>query len=573
MAYSSFSLLLIQLWIEFISCAVYHIIPSPSHHCPIDSCLTLSSFVADANLYLDSNTSLIFQPGSHVIHSKLNVSGVVNFSMTSVASQSRAGIICKNFTKPGFIFNATNHVHVSSLKFFECYCDTNCNSFDQGIKLFTLTASSLVLEKCIFQNNVGTGVITATNSNITIAQSTFKDNVRIKYEILKFISCNATVTSSTFIGNDGRLLLKFVRSYEIIMSTIPVASTLTITGSEFRNNNQSTGDGVIIVVSGSDAFLIYGTNFFSNKAAKILYTKKSIVNTDNCTFQYNQGSAMFIDNCKVDIFNSVFDRNKAGALRLQNSTIHIYGSEFQGNGRKGEGEGGAIHCMGETFISFYETCTFTSNQAEKGGAIYFAKRSRVQWFVAYGHGAAVVITNNSALNGGGIYLNDTNLTLHSQSTLQIFNNWATQNGGGIYVSEYSFINLSFKLFNQSSNFTSIYFHRNRARNGGGLYLELSSIVTLPCLNNVIEFDKNSADYGGAVYVYTAAEFSGQYHFPECFFQSETLQNPAVMKCKPIWFSSNRVNYSEFQDLVCTRRLLTIVQWVEGHLKNSNFSGL
>ena len=245
MIYSSFSLFLSQLlWIGFVSCAVYHIAPSPSHHCPVEQCLTLSSFAANASLYLDNNTSLIFQPGNHIIRSKLNVTGVVNFSMTSVASQSRVGITCENDSKSKFIFNAVDDVHVSNLKFFECHCNINCN------KLITLTASSLVLTKCVFEDIVGTGVINATNSNITIAQSIFKDNyVEFHFEMLTFINCNIMIICSTFINNDGPNLLYINRGYNSEAgSTIVRASTLIIiiTGCEFRNSHQYTDNNVIV---------------------------------------------------------------------------------------------------------------------------------------------------------------------------------------------------------------------------------------------------------------------------------------------------------------------------------------
>ena len=144
MIYSCFSLFLTNLWIGCVSCAVYHIISSLNHDCPVKSCLTLSSFAANASLYLESNTSLIFQLGNHTIHSKLNVTGVVDFSM--ISDQSRAGITCENDSEPGFIFNAVNHVHVSNLKFFECYCHMNY-SFDRGIKLMTLTAKQFGISK------------------------------------------------------------------------------------------------------------------------------------------------------------------------------------------------------------------------------------------------------------------------------------------------------------------------------------------------------------------------------------------------------------------------------------------
>ena len=115
----------------------------------------------------------------------------------------------------------------------------------------------------------------------------------------------------------------------------------------------------------------------------------------------------------------------------------------------------------------------------------------------------MIIANNTAVgdiyfgvysyaqsgDGGGIYLScHSHLVLHSNSTLVILENKATENGGGIYMSQLSFINHGFKSLNNSdisqiSNST-IYF--NQARHGGGLYLESNSVLYVsPCLNNVI----------------------------------------------------------------------------------------
>ena len=537
MIYSCFSMFLTQLWIGFVSCAVYHIVPSPDHHCPVESCLTLSSFTANTNLYIDNNTSLIFQPGNHIIRSILTVTDVIDFSMMSVANQSRAGITCKNNTKPGLIFNAVNHVHLSNLKFFECYCDIRYNSSDHGIKLITLTASSLVLVKCIFENNVGTSLIKATHSNITIVQSTFKDNVRIRHETFEFIYCNTTIVNSAFINNDGPVLLSVKKFGEVgsITAVSRLSTSMNITGCEFRNNHRSNNYDHflthIIDVYYSDMFLIYDTEFISNKVDKILYAIGSAISADNCKFQHNNGSVMHLDTCKVDIFNSIFNNNvyEAAALKLWCTVIHIHGSKFKKN------EGGVIKTFVESSIIFTDICTFTDNQAEQGGAIHLCYEG--QCVIA--QGATVIIANNTASDdGGGIYLDyHSNITLHSQSTLQILENKATENGGGIHASEFSSINLGFKSLNnisQTSN-SSIYFYRNRARNGGGLYLKLNSIVyASPCLNNFVGFDKNSADYGGAVYVFNAAyhESTSQYNHsaadPECFFQSEIFQNSGVL---------------------------------------------
>ena len=317
----SFILYLNQiLWIRFAICDVYHIIPSPDHHCTVEPCLTLSVFTANASLYLDNNTSLIFQPGNHTIHLKLNVSGVTSFSM--ISNQSRAGIVCENDSEPGFTFNAVNHVHISNLKFLECYYHY---TFDDGNKLITLTASSLVVVKCIFENNVGTGFITAINSNITIAQSTFQDNndsenIGSNNEIIELIYCNTTVISSIFINNDGPKVL-YVRNNEIGYdskkgSIITMSNTLTVTGCEFRNNSyydyynlyEPPSNG-IITVHNSDIHVpvlsIYDTEFINNEADSILYANESVLSTDNCIFKYNRGITMDLDKCKADIFNSV----------------------------------------------------------------------------------------------------------------------------------------------------------------------------------------------------------------------------------------------------------------------------
>ena len=192
------------------------------------------------------------------------------------------------------------------------------------------------------------------------------------------------------------------------------------------------------------------------------------------------------------------------------------------------------------------------NQAEQGGAIYLG--CSAQCFIA--HGAAVIIANNTASgDGGGIYLSDhSNVTLYSYSILQILENKATENGGGIYVSKWSSINLGFKLhknISQTSN-SMINFYRNQAKIGDGLYLGWNSVVYMfPCLN-IVNFNKNSADYGGAVYVSANYKpiFKLQYYYsdPECFFQFPQNPTQRSIKCNkqdtlPFQFSLNRANHS------------------------------
>ena len=582
-----FNLFLAQLCIGLISGAVYHIVPSPSHHCPVESCLTLSLFAANTSLYLDNDTSLIFQPGNHTMRSVVTVTNVAEFSMMTVANQSRAGISCENKMNPGFIFTAVNNIHVSNLKFFECYCDID-SSIGFANKFMSVIASRLVLIKSLFENNVRTGMIDATNSNITVAQCVFKDNNYVgsinNSKMFSCFSCNITIVRSAFIDNDGKLL--FVTNDEMILS---LTSTLTMISCEFKNNHHNFSQ--LIDVHNSDMILICDTNFTSNKMAKILYAEESIIKAVNCTFKYNHGSAMLLIKCKVHIFKSVFNNNEAyAALRLRNTMVHIHGSEFKENVNTGTyrniGRGGAIYSLDKIIVSFSETCTFMGNQADQGGAIYLKRGSQC----LIEEGATMVIVNNTASggiwrgmyilsgNGGGIYFEHSNLTLKAQSTLQIAQNNASQNGGGIYLSYHSniilhsqstlqilenratesgggiyatasSINLHFKPLIDSSQTSdsTMFFYGNRASEGGGLYLGLifNSTVhlfyatSIPCRSNAfIKFIQNSADYGGAVYA-SAKTSKTQYSDTECFFQSLQCKQEE----KPFYFSLNRAKYS------------------------------
>ena len=174
----------------------------------------------------------------------------------------------------------------------------------------------------------------------------------------------------------------------------------------------------------------------------------------------------------------------------------------------------------------------------------------------------MIIANNTASEGGGIYVGYySNLTVSSQSILNIFKNRAKDDGGGVYAYKLSYINVGLNVHNisQTSNstVTSIYIYGNRANRGGGLYLE-STVRTFLCLDNLINFNKNSANYGGAVYV--VSKSTSQYYNsesdPECYFQSlktitqlynNIISNDTGMcnkqKGYPFHFSFNRANIS------------------------------
>ena len=500
------------------------------------------------------------------MHSRdIYVTNVVNFSMTSYSTKgsrsSSASIICAKSSRSDFNFEVVDHVRISNLKFFGC--QRNIIGFVYDSTLITVTASNLILLECTFENNEKTDVISASNSNITIAHCTYKGNHGVSRStsvdiesILFFTHCNVMIVNSTFIDNEGELLYVTIHGHgrdNIAALVQRNLNTLTITGCEFRNNDPEA----MIHVQNSNVS-INDTKFIGNRARKSLSAFRSLVHIDKSAFKHNDGSAINLKECTVHIFNSVYDSNNqaikgeyGGTPAYYRTDIHIHGSEFKNNGYYTYTRGGAIYCLDETIINFSETCTLAYNHADQGGAIYLDHSVKI--FVA--HGATVIIANNTASKGGGIFLNhDANLTLHSHSTLQILENKAKENGGGIYAFELSSININLAFKSLSSNIhtsnSMIYFHKNQARQGGGLYLGFNSTVrTFMC---VINFNENSAEYGGAVYVFS--NLSTGLLYPECFFQSLPYPAPTYNitsdtgKCSkqhqfPIQFSTNRANYS------------------------------
>ena len=88
------------------SSEVYHITVSPSDPCPVTSCLTLSQLAANCSNYLrysNTVTTLIFQPGSHILTQVLLVANIGKVLLHSYNSDSFSSLsvkICLLYTSP-----------------------------------------------------------------------------------------------------------------------------------------------------------------------------------------------------------------------------------------------------------------------------------------------------------------------------------------------------------------------------------------------------------------------------------------------------------------------------------------
>lgn len=141
-------------------------------------------------------------------------------------------------------------------------------------------------------------------------------------------------------------------------------------------------------------------------------------------------------------------------------------------------EGAGIYWNGNTGL--IENCTLFNNTASNGGAIYVNSGSlNIQNNVA-------IFNNNANSNGGAVYVYNAIITI--QNNVQISNNTASNNGGAVYVgSGTTYIQKNVKISN------------NSAINGGGLYLDDNFRNTQIYIQNDVEIFSNSAINGGGIY--------------------------------------------------------------------------
>ena len=240
----------------------------------------------------------------------------------------------------------------------------------------------------------------------------------------------------------------------------------------------------------------------------ILYLIDFLIHFQNISLVDNIGSVVIISARNVYISQSMF---------LNNSHSNNCSSG-----------GGAISLLlSEVTIS--GVCNMSSNHATTGGAIY-ATNTKVN---VKGH---MIIANNTAsVNGGGVYFYQSELNCEPESKVTVLGNTALMKGGGIQAIS-SIINIYtttlldiFPFAYQTSNVT---FTENKAKQGGGVCLEMNSKIYIlkrrhPIPSDkslLVEFVANSAKYGGAVYVadetnyQTCENYDTDFTSSECFIQ-------------------------------------------------------
>ncbi|WP_296878470.1 Ig-like domain repeat protein [uncultured Methanobrevibacter sp.] len=430
-----------------------------------------------------------------------------------------------------------------------CVFEENHAKYDGGA--IDCNASTMVLLNTVFDGNVaqfGAALCRETNAKSgSGANNTFKNNHAIVAgAALGWMgSIGIKITNYTFINNYAD-----VAGGAIYVS--PTSHNCSVIECEFENNyvtNKTNGwiggeqfawtawDGTRMIyrtestidpskalttdVEATETIFYYITQedldstLGTGGAMSIFASNATIVNTSFTGGKARLGGGIYIGAGSGNtIFNhTVFSSNTAyergGAINLHASGVHIDDGKFYNNGAI---NGSAIYVGGVGTENKIHESLFDGNIATGYGA-------GVYWIAHEGEIVNSTFTRNSAVYGGGIYLNGRSNYTNITNTKFTYNN-ATKNGGAIdcnaeYVGIY---NLTFE-HNYAGEYGAALCRESGARYGHGHHnvfnynhagIAGAALAWLGVQNihiNYYNFTDNTAgERGGAIYVGNYSDF-------------------------------------------------------------------
>ena len=173
----------------------------------------------------------------------------------------------------------------------------------------------------------------------------------------------------------------------------------------------------------------------------------------------NNGPSQDIVDCRFTHNIAYGSSGGGGIFTTRSYNLNLLGCEFTHNTVAISGIGGALRngpYAGHYSVVDMDECRFAYNTAPTGGAVGLTGGPALMTV------KRSIFHNNSAFNGGGLYLFQVPINL--QNNL-IVNNEASNFGGGFY---------SFNVVSESSQYPSTMAHNtvahNRAKEGGGIYV-------------------------------------------------------------------------------------------------------
>ena len=449
----------------------------------------------------------------------------------------------KNFTITGYNNPTVNCSNTGGLYFISCHSCTfkgitwsRCGSGGIDSRLTAgLTfenSSNIIIQNCSFQQSVGQAVaLLEVSGDVNICQSEFVNNNQYEghgtaiyytsnsteYSPLKFIMSNCNFTRNT-----GAMSVVYIKDSKILSNKtfiIRNASFVSNKGTSMYLLNQ------ILYVEGRNDFIRNqaesGSCFYANNASVIFSNHSvnqfvhNIGESSGAVYLTNHACVSFEGNSEVQFISNNATQYGGSIYSSDNSTVLFEGTaNVQFNSNKGR-LGGALYSEGGCHTIFDEQSivTFDSNKAELGGAAYVGQESDIFFM----DNSSLNFQNNLASkDGGALYLYNTcDVMFMSNTSVTFYSNSASRNGGAVYFKS------KFKLNSQEISSSALNSHRDDDTGVDTLsktifkdeYIDMNiSVVTYridvqsDSIFNMIfkgrstvEFVKNNAIYGGAIY--------------------------------------------------------------------------
>ena len=262
------------------------------------------------------------------------------------------------------------------------------------------------------------------------------------------------------------------------------------------NNKVDENGGAVYVTS-------FSTIIFAGNS--MITFNRNTASTDGGAVYIKNATVTFASNSKVFFHHNIAQRG--GAIYLFHSCSNSKQSiQFTGSSvitfshNKANDKGGAV-CVDGTDSTNTKSCnllnlkknsevTFTNNTAINGGAVYVGYNSNM----LSEENSKLSFNANQAHIGGAIYSYSSDMTFQGRSIAMFNNNFALQDGGVVF--SYRLCNISFV-----DNSTAV-FERNKAVNGGAVHVGYKINIVFKG-NSISTFKCNQAYNGGGIYSYVS----------------------------------------------------------------------
>ncbi len=355
------------------------------------------------------------------------------------------------------------------------------------------------------------GIVYITTSNFTNTTAYYGGGISIW-------SRNVTISDCKFFNNN---VTRYGGAMYIRTAYISIIRCI------FHNNNSSYGGGAIYIQEHSallrdliitncnagigGAIVVGKTSELSNIVIKGCISNRAVVYIHRGTTTF--ANVSFIGNNEINMEPTTgllytlesqitflgkvtfVNNTNASSISLFDSTLHINGRLIFINNNANENDGVFAVVLSEVYFNSTEGVEFYNNSALNGGAIFLRDSSLNVY-------SNLTMLHNTPRNGGAIFAYQSSINFKCEQTCDIViaNNHASQDGGGIWVLGTNIQLLQSLVFIDSNSALA---------NGGGIFLQESSKMYLlkhnidpveSVLKVKLQITNNSAQFGGGIFV-------------------------------------------------------------------------